>query len=121
MLVERHYPSLIKYLAPVSSPMMAHARLMRECYGDIKVVFIGPCYSKKNEVSDPLAGGMVNFAITFEELDGWMAGSQVTFDKTDDAVKGIKIQNPAFIQPPAGFWKPWNHRIPPTAGLQWTA
>lgn len=52
MLVERHYPELIKYLAPVSSPMMAHAKLMRETYGDIKVVFAGPCLSKMEETSD---------------------------------------------------------------------
>ncbi len=93
MLVERHYPSLIRYLAPVSSPMMAHARLMRECYGDIRVVFIGPCYSKKNEASDPLAGGLVNNAITFEELDGWMEEQQFTFAEdgcTDADVKGVK-------------------------------
>lgn len=90
MLIERHYPALIKHLAPVSSPMMAHARLMRECYGDIKVVFIGPCYSKKNEVSDPLAGGMVNFALTFEELDAWMQGENVSFREADDAVQGVK-------------------------------
>ncbi len=43
MLIERHFPELIKMLAPISSPMMAHARIMREMYGDIKVVFLGPC------------------------------------------------------------------------------
>ena len=90
MLVERHYPALIKHLAPVSSPMMAHARLMRECYGDIKVVFIGPCYSKKNEVSDPLAGGLVNYAITFEELDGWMGETEVKFSAQDPETTGVK-------------------------------
>lgn len=92
MLVERHYPSLIPYLAPVSSPMMAHARLMRECYGDIRVVFIGPCYSKKNEASDPLAGGLVNNAITFEELDGWLTERQLSFDDgcADDTATGVR-------------------------------
>ncbi|MEG2429901.1 MAG: [Fe-Fe] hydrogenase large subunit C-terminal domain-containing protein, partial [Oscillospiraceae bacterium] len=49
MLIERHFPDLVKMLAPVSSPMMAHARLMRETYGNIKVIFIGPCLSKMEE------------------------------------------------------------------------
>lgn len=100
MLIERHYPALVKYLAPVSSPMMAHARLMRECYGDIKVVFIGPCYSKKNEVSDPLAGGLVNYAITFEELDGWMEQTNTVFDEADQRAEGVLDQK-ARIYPTA--------------------
>ncbi len=103
MLVERHYPSLIKMLAPVSSPMMAHGRLMRECYGDIKVVFIGPCYSKKNEVSDPLAGGMVNYAITYEELDHWMAEKEVAFDIEDTDVCGVKDCKARIYPKPCGI------------------
>ena len=105
MLVERHYPSLIKMLAPVSSPMMAHGRLMRECYGDIKVVFIGPCYSKKNEVSDPLSGGMVNYAITFEELDNWMNESKVSFDSSDADVYGVKDYKARVYPKPCGILK----------------
>ena len=105
MLVERHYPSLIKMLAPVSSPMMAHGRLMRECYGDIKVVFIGPCYSKKNEVSDPLSGGMVNYAITFEELDNWMNESKVSFDSSDADVFGVKDYKARVYPKPCGILK----------------
>lgn len=42
MLIETHFPQLLKMLAPVSSPMMAHARLMKEAYGDdVAVVFVG--------------------------------------------------------------------------------
>ena len=45
--------------------MMAHARMMRETYGDIHVVFIGPCLSKMFEADDPLAGGMVDEVLNF--------------------------------------------------------
>ena len=79
MMVERHYPDLIKCLAPVSSPMMAHAKLMRELYGDIKVVFIGPCLSKMNECDDPLSGGMVNYALTFADVERWLGGEPVSY------------------------------------------
>ena len=72
MLVEKHYPALIPYLAPVSSPMMAHARLMREAYGDIAVVFIGPCFSKKQEAKDPLSGELCDCVLTFDELETWL-------------------------------------------------
>jgi iron only hydrogenase large subunit-like protein len=47
LLVEKYYPELIPELAPCVSPMVAHAKMMREAYGDdIKIVFIGPCFQK---------------------------------------------------------------------------
>lgn len=91
MLVERHFPELVKMLAPISSPMMAHARIMREMYGDIKVVFVGPCLSKKFEASDPLAGGLVNYALTFPAIEEWMREEGVdphTIEPDPDA-KGV--------------------------------
>ena len=91
MLVERHYPDLIPYLAPVSSPMMAHARLMKQVYGDdIHVVFLGPCIAKKEEAADQLAGGLVDYAITFSGLEAWMQQDGIAFSETPDPeVKGV--------------------------------
>ncbi len=91
MLVERHFPELVKMLAPISSPMMAHARIMREMYGDIKVVFAGPCLSKKFEASDPLAGGLVNYALTFPAIEEWMheEGVDPSTIEPDPDAKGV--------------------------------
>lgn len=89
MLIERHFPELIKSLAPVSSPMMAHARLMREVYGDIKVVFVGPCLSKMHEAEDPLSGGLVNEVLTFEDIDQWLLEEGVTIEQEDDSAVGV--------------------------------
>jgi PAS domain S-box-containing protein len=89
MLIERHFPELIKSLAPVSSPMMAHAKLMREAYGDIKVVFVGPCLSKMYESSDPLAGGLINEVLTFEDIEKWMKESGVAFGDADTEAEGM--------------------------------
>jgi iron only hydrogenase large subunit-like protein len=60
----RHYhPGLISNLAPVASPMVATARIMRKKHGqDIKIVFIGPCIAKKAESEE------IDLAITFTEL-----------------------------------------------------
>ncbi len=90
MLIERHFPQLIKHLAPVSSPMMAHARLMREAYGDIKVVFVGPCLSKMYESEDPLAGGMINEVLTFQDIEDWLAEEKITMEESDEAVEGVR-------------------------------
>lgn len=89
MLIERHFPQLVKMLAPVSSPMMAHARLMREAYGDIKVVFVGPCISKMHEAYDPLAGGLVNEVLTFEDIDNWLATENIPIGQRDPDVVGV--------------------------------
>ncbi len=105
-LVEKHYPKLIGFLAPVSSPMMAHARMMRECYGDdIKVVFIGPCFSKKSEARDPLAGGLVNNVLTFDELDQWMGDEEVSMNGSDGEVAGMAHPVARLYPTPCGIIK----------------
>lgn len=73
-LVEIYYPSLTKYLAPVISPMIAHGKIIREEYGpDVKVVFLGPCISKKREAeSDPRTVGIIDAVINFKELEEWL-------------------------------------------------
>src|SRR4030042_5322283 len=61
--VKHYHPGLVDNLAPVVSPMVAMTRVMHEKYGkDTKVVFIGPCVSKKAESNE------VDEAITFSEL-----------------------------------------------------
>lgn len=90
MLVENQYKDLIKCLAPVASPMMAHAKLMKEAYGDhIKIAFIGPCIAKKAEAADGLAGGYVDHALTFSGVEEWMQNVGVSFDEDDPDTLGV--------------------------------
>ena len=70
-LAERYCPESLKYLAPVTSPMTAHARMLRKEFGeDIYVVFIGPCLCKKDEAG--WDAHTVDCALTFEELKSWL-------------------------------------------------
>lgn len=89
MLIEEHFPSLIPSLAPVSSPMMAHARMMREAYGDVKVVFIGPCLSKMHEAEDALAGGQVDEVLTFSDIDEWLGQAHISMAEPDPETAGV--------------------------------
>lgn len=67
-LVEEYYPSLIPYIIPVVSPMIAHGRQMKTMYGpEEKVVFIGPCLAKMAEAEE--MAGAIDAVITFEELE----------------------------------------------------
>ena len=68
----RYYkPEYAKYITPVASPALTHAKMLKEQYGeDISVVFIGPCIAKKNE-SDKNSD-LIDVALTFDELNYWI-------------------------------------------------
>ena len=49
-LIEMYHPSLVPYLAPVVSPMIASGRIIKKKLGaDTRVVFVGPCIAKRKE------------------------------------------------------------------------
>ena len=50
LLVEKHFPGAVKYLANVVTPMHAHGKMLKESHPDAAVVFVGPCISKKAEL-----------------------------------------------------------------------
>ena len=64
-LIELYYPKALSYLAPVDTPMIAHAKMIRKKRPDAKVVFIGPCIAKKREAHE---SGVVDGLLTFEDL-----------------------------------------------------
>ena len=67
--VERYWPQLVQHLAPIVSPMVAMARVLRQMHGpELRTVFIGPCLAKKVEASSAELEGEVDAAITFAEL-----------------------------------------------------
>lgn len=65
--VEKYYPQLIEWMAAVDSPMIAHAKWIKQQNPEAKVVFIGPCYAKKQElVEHP---GWVDALLTFDGIE----------------------------------------------------
>ena len=67
--VEKYMPALHDALAPIVSPMIATARAIRKRHGsDVRIVFIGPCIAKKNEIRDPCVAGVVDSVLTFREF-----------------------------------------------------
>ena len=63
-LIQMYYPKALPYLAPVDSPMVAHAKMLRRNDPNLKIVFIGPCRAKKREADEHA----IDAVITFEEL-----------------------------------------------------
>lgn len=67
--VERYHPEAVPHLAPIVSPMIAAARVLRRLHGPgLRIVFIGPCIGKKAEAADPSVAGEVDAVLTFREL-----------------------------------------------------
>lgn len=64
-LIQEYFPQALPYLAPVVSPMVAHAKLIHAENPDAEVVFFGPCLAKKREAYE---SGEVAAVITFSEL-----------------------------------------------------
>lgn len=67
--VEKYVPALHAALAPIVSPMIAVARAIRRRHGpEARIVFIGPCVAKKNEIRHDAVAGTVDAALTFREF-----------------------------------------------------
>ena len=65
-LVKKYYPDCAATIAPVYSPMVAHAAFLKEICPDAKVAFVGPCAAKKSEIDE--FGDKIDFVLTFKEI-----------------------------------------------------
>lgn len=75
--IERYHPEACAKVTPLVSPMVAHARYLRDKYGDgVKIVFIGPCAAKKAEAEIDARRG-VDAVLTFEELQHLLGESGI--------------------------------------------
>ncbi len=67
--VERYHPELVASLAPIVSPMVATARVVRQLHGrDVHCIFVGPCIAKKGEMLSPELPREIDATLAFSEL-----------------------------------------------------
>ena len=64
-MIQEYYPKALKYLAPVDSPMVAHAKIIKKQHPDARIVFIGPCIAKKREADEC---HLIDHVLTFEDV-----------------------------------------------------
>jgi iron only hydrogenase large subunit-like protein/uncharacterized Fe-S cluster-containing protein len=84
--IERYRPDRVPDIAPVLSPMLSHARLLKELHGqDLGVVFIGPCVAKKSEAERPEHEGLVGAVLTFEELFDWFREQNIDLAQLEES------------------------------------
>lgn len=99
LLVQKYYLRALPYLADVLSPMLAHGKDIKQRYGsDTKVVFIGPCISKKDEADKNHE--YVDVALTFEELEEWFTEEDISIEPRKE--KNAEIKSRARLFPTCG-------------------
>lgn len=77
-LIQKHYPEIIPFLIPVVSPAACHGKMIKRHYGkETKVVFIGPCLSKKIEGIEEES---IDAVLTFEELLEWIKEEKIDWE-----------------------------------------
>ena len=84
-LIEKHYPELVQYLAPVVSPMVAHGRYIKKHDPEAKVVFVGPCFAKIEEARDVRVDDAIDAVLTFQDLEEWMKKANLTLASVEPA------------------------------------
>ncbi len=82
LLIQKYFPSSLEYLADVMSPMQAHCADIKKRIPNAKTVFIGPCVAKKDEAE--YYEGLVDAALTFEELTNWLKAENIELEKEVD-------------------------------------
>ena len=91
--VEKYVPSLVKHLAPIASPMVAMARVVKKLYNNnCNAVFIGPCIAKKAEEGNADTPS-IDSVLTFSELRTMIS---------DFTVSPEEIKEQCFDPPNAG-------------------
>ena len=90
VLAKKFFPETIDKISNALTPMVATARVIKKEHPDAKVVFIGPCASKKLEASRRTIRSDVDFVITFEELAGIFEAKGILLNEIQamDELKG---------------------------------
>lgn len=90
LLIQKYFPSALRYLADVKSPMQMHAIDIKKRMPNAKVVFIGPCLAKKDEADHYT--GIVDAVLTYEELTMWLKESNIVLEKGLEANEKSKAR-----------------------------
>lgn len=89
-LIQKYYPKALPYLADIMSPMLAHCSKIKKEHPGAFTVFIGPCISKKEEAA--LNSDIVDCALSFTGLTGWLNDEKVEFEFSPDTDNGGKAR-----------------------------
>lgn len=83
--IKKYQPQMVENLTPVSSPLLAHCRMLKDKLGEhIEIIFIGPCIAKKIEAdSHP---ELLNLSLSFGDLRQWFKEESINLKEINTSV-----------------------------------
>ncbi len=84
-LVEKYHQDMIPYMAPVVSPMSAHAMMLKDEFGpEAAIVYIGSCTARGREAyRETCRGQYVDAVISFMDIRKWMKEEGIELDQCE--------------------------------------
>lgn len=89
LMMRKYYQDILFTLAPVITPVQAHCRDIKRRHPDAKVVFIGPCISKKAEAEED---SLIDAVLMFDEFNNWLSEKGIELEKSEDRREGGKAR-----------------------------
>jgi len=82
--IQKYLPQLIPNLAPIVSPVTAIGKAARQNKGNgWKIVYIAPCLAHMREMGDPEAAGVIDYIISFNDLQRMLSEAKIEQDKLE--------------------------------------
>src|SRR5574344_2051273 len=78
LLINKYYSEHSAAVAPILSPMVAHAKFLKEIYPEAKVLFVGPCIAKKEEVTQ--YAEYIDYALSFKDIKAFLEDIGIFFE-----------------------------------------
>ena len=82
--IQKHHPDLMSHVSSTVSPMIAISQMIRDLDKDAKIVFIGPCTAKKMEIKEEDIKGIVDYVLTFEELQAMLDAYEIDLAQCEE-------------------------------------
>lgn len=86
-LIRTKYPDLIQFLLPVFSPMACMAKICKKTWSGNLNIFIGPCFSKKQEAKNYPE---VSLVLAYKELFEIFQNQQIDIQSFTDESVGVE-------------------------------
>jgi len=111
--IELYQPELIPYLAPVDSPMLHTAKMIKEYYTkykDHKIAVISPCLAKKREFDDT---GMCDYNIAQSSIKKFIENNNINLNNypetgfdNPDSERAVLFSSPGGLLKTVERWSP---------------
>lgn len=83
--IKKYFPTLENKISTNLSPMASIAKWIKEHHPNCKIMFIGPCISKKQEIRDARVSKYVDVTLTFEEFQAMIDAKDIDMSKLEES------------------------------------